>query len=46
MTRVVAVALYTAASSSERIAFNTVNRATGNRVRRLAALRAAGNDCG
>ena len=30
----VAVALYTAASSSERIAFNTVNRATGNRVRR------------
>jgi len=29
-----AVALYTAASSSERIAFNTVNRATGNRVRR------------
>jgi DNA end-binding protein Ku len=30
----VAVALYTAASSSERIAFNTINRATGNRVRR------------
>jgi DNA end-binding protein Ku len=30
----VPVALYTAASSSERIAFNTVNRATGNRVRR------------
>ena len=30
----VAVALYTAASSSERIAFNTLNRATGNRVRR------------
>ena len=30
----VAVALYTAASSSERIAFSTVNRATGNRVRR------------
>ena len=29
-----AVALYTAASSSERIAFNTLNRATGNRVRR------------
>lgn len=29
-----AVALYTAASSSERIAFNTVNRATGSRVRR------------
>ena len=29
-----AVALYTAASSSERIAFNTINRATGNRVRR------------
>ena len=28
------VALYTAASSSERIAFNTLNRATGNRVRR------------
>ena len=26
----VAVALYTAASSSERIAFNTLNRATGN----------------
>ena len=30
----VAVGLYTAASSSERIAFNTLNRATGNRVRR------------
>ncbi|MGC1575378.1 MAG: Ku protein, partial [Beijerinckiaceae bacterium] len=30
----VAVALYTAASSSERIAFNTLDRATGNRVRR------------
>ena len=30
----VAVALHTAASSSERIAFNTLNRATGNRVRR------------
>lgn len=29
-----AVAPYTAASSSERIAFNTLNRATGNRVRR------------
>jgi DNA end-binding protein Ku len=29
-----AVALYTAVSSSERIAFNTLNRATGNRVRR------------
>ncbi len=29
-----AVGLYTAASSSERIAFNTLNRATGNRVRR------------
>ncbi|QCJ00713.1 Ku protein [Agrobacterium larrymoorei] len=29
-----AVALYTAASASERIAFNTLNRATGNRVRR------------
>lgn len=29
-----AVALYTAASTSERIAFNTLNRATGNRVRR------------
>jgi DNA end-binding protein Ku len=28
------VALYTAASSSERIAFNTLNRSTGNRVRR------------
>lgn len=28
------VALYTAASTSERIAFHTVNRATGNRVRR------------
>ena len=28
------VALYTAASSSERIAFNTLNRKTGNRVRR------------
>ncbi|NKM38303.1 Ku protein [Rhizobium laguerreae] len=30
----VPVALYTAASSSERIAFNTLNRKTGNRVRR------------
>jgi len=30
----VAVALYTAASSSERIAFHTLNRATGNRVHR------------
>jgi DNA end-binding protein Ku len=29
-----AVALYTAVSSAERIAFNTLNRATGNRVRR------------
>jgi DNA end-binding protein Ku len=29
-----AMGLYTAASSSERIAFNTLNRATGNRVRR------------
>ncbi|WP_423209757.1 Ku protein [Paracoccus yeei] len=29
-----AVALYTAASTSERIAFHTVNRATGHRVRR------------
>ena len=29
-----AVALFTASSSSERIAFNTLNRATGNRVRR------------
>jgi DNA end-binding protein Ku len=28
------VALYTAASTSERIAFHTVNRATGNRLRR------------
>lgn len=28
------VALYTAASSSERIAFNTLNRQTGNRVKR------------
>lgn len=28
------VALYTAASSSQRIAFNTLNRATGNRVKR------------
>jgi len=28
------VALYTAASSSERIAFHTINRATGHRVRR------------
>ncbi len=28
------VALYTAASSSERIAFNTLNRETGNRVKR------------
>ncbi|WP_113260177.1 non-homologous end joining protein Ku [Agrobacterium cavarae] len=28
------VALHTAASASERIAFNTLNRATGNRVRR------------
>lgn len=28
------VALYTAASASERITFNTLNRATGNRVRR------------
>lgn len=29
-----AVVLYTAASSSERIVFNTLNRKTGNRVRR------------
>lgn len=28
------VALYTGASTSERVAFHTVNRATGNRVRR------------
>jgi DNA end-binding protein Ku len=31
----VAVGLYTAASSSERIAFHTLNRVTGNRVRRV-----------
>jgi DNA end-binding protein Ku len=31
----VAVKLYTAASSSERIAFHTLNRVTGNRVRRV-----------
>lgn len=31
---VCAVALYTAVSSSERVAFHTLNRATGNRVRR------------
>ena len=30
----VPVALYTAASTSERIAFNTINRKTGNRVKR------------
>lgn len=30
----IAVGLYTAVSSSERIAFHTLNRATGNRVRR------------
>lgn len=29
------VALYTAASTSDRIAFHTLNRATGNRVRRV-----------
>lgn len=29
-----AVALYTAASTSDRIAFHTINRATGNRVQR------------
>ncbi|TCA52868.1 Ku protein [Rhizobium leguminosarum bv. viciae] len=29
------VALYTAASTSERITFNTLNRATGNRVNRI-----------
>ncbi|MBY5554158.1 Ku protein [Rhizobium leguminosarum] len=29
------VALYTAASTSERITFNTINRATGNRVNRI-----------
>lgn len=29
------VGLYTAASTSERIAFHTINRATGNRVHRL-----------
>jgi DNA end-binding protein Ku len=28
------VALFTAASSSERIAFNTLNRKTGNRLKR------------
>ena len=28
------VALYTAASSSDRITFNTLNRTTGNRVQR------------
>ncbi|TIU21975.1 MAG: Ku protein, partial [Mesorhizobium sp.] len=28
------VALYTAASTSERIAFHTINRATGHRVHR------------
>ncbi|MGO6810150.1 Ku protein [Rhizobium ruizarguesonis] len=29
------VALYTAASTSERISFNTINKATGNRVNRI-----------
>jgi len=29
------VGLYTAASTSERIAFNTINKATGNRVNRV-----------
>ncbi|MGO7543137.1 Ku protein [Rhizobium ruizarguesonis] len=29
------VALYTAASTSERITFNTINKATGNRVNRI-----------
>ncbi len=29
------IALYTAASTSDRIAFHTINRATGNRVRRV-----------
>ncbi|MDB5665916.1 Ku protein [Cypionkella sp.] len=29
-----AIALYTAASTAERVAFHTINRATGNRVRR------------
>ena len=29
------MALYTAASTSERITFNTVNKATGNRVNRI-----------
>jgi DNA end-binding protein Ku len=29
------VALYTAASTSDRIAFNTINKATGNRVNRV-----------
>ena len=29
------VALYTAASTSDRIAFHTINRSTGNRVRRI-----------
>ena len=29
------VALYTASSTSERIAFNTINKATGNRVNRI-----------
>ncbi|MBB5535613.1 Ku protein [Rhizobium giardinii] len=29
------VALYTAASTSERISFNTINKATGNRVNRV-----------
>ena len=31
----VAVGLYTAASSTERVAFNTLNRLTHNRVRRV-----------
>ena len=29
------VALYTAASTSDRIAFHTLNRKTGNRLRRV-----------
>jgi DNA end-binding protein Ku len=41
-----AVALYTAASSSERIAFNTLNRATGNRVRREFVDGASGEPVG
>jgi non-homologous end joining protein Ku len=39
------IAIYPATSSSEKVRFNTLNRATGNRFIGALALHAAGRGC-